>query len=225
MSAILKRGTCYILLPLVAISLLQGCHTAKKMDVFIAEQYNNELPKPDKKKNPDITVNSSIPSDPVKISVTETKTSNLLPLIVYWHYDYRHTCTLNPAIAVANFRKTINQQANKLTQKLNGQQLELNVEQVPGGFAIVDKENFLLFIHWNRMYVEPDAKDLIVSYKVLQNGNQTKSGKITIRSKQQDQGIRFAQSWKSSTSEFLGRYNVDVADMSKNFVNKLIEEL
>lgn len=221
-----KETVCIILILLFSISLLSGCLTSRKMDAFVAEQYNNELPKPDKKKNPDITITSSMPSDPVKISTTERKTSKVLPLILYWQFDYRHTCVLNPAIAVSNFRKIIYQQANKLTQKLGGKQIELNVEQAPGAFAIVDKAHILLlFIHWDRLYVEPDFKDLVVSYKVSQNGNETKSGKITINNIEKNRDIRFAQSWKSSASEFLGEYNVDVADMSKNFVTKLLEEL
>lgn len=211
---------------LVVIVSQFACLTPKKMDVFVAEQYNNELPKPDKKKNPDITVTSSIPSDPVKISTTERKTSKVLPLILYWQFDYRHTCVLNPAIAVSNFRKTIYQQANKLTQKLEGKQLELNVEQVPGAFALVDKSHILLlFIHWDRLYVEPDFKDLVVSYKVSQNGSETKSGKITIANIEKNRDIRFAQSWKSSASEFIGEYNVDISEMTKTFVGKILQEL
>ncbi len=222
----LKQISLPIAILLLSVSIVPGCHVSQRMDAFVAEQYNNELPKPDKKKNPDITVSSFIPSDPVKISVTEKNRTKVLPLIVYWQYDYRHTCTLNPAIGVHNFRKTISQQTNKLNQKLNGQQLELNVEQVPGAFAIVDKGHIVIFfIHWNRLYIEPDSKDLIVSYKVSKNGAETKSGRITIKNTLQNQDLRFFQSWKSATSEFLGQYNVTVADMSKSFVTQLIQEL
>ncbi len=221
-----KRKIYFILFLLLAISILPGCNISQKIDNHVAEHYNNELPKPDKKKNAGITVNTSIPSDPKKISVTEKKTSKVLPLLIYWQYDYRRTCTMNPLIGVSHFRKTINQQTNKLNQKLDGQQLELNVEQVPGAFAVVDKGHIVLFVvHWHKFYVEPDFKDLVVSYKVLKNGNETKTGKITIANKQQNEGIGYFQSLRSLVSDFLGRYNNDMADMSKNFVNKLLEEL
>lgn len=222
----IKIETRYIILLILSVSILPACLTAKKMDAFVAEQFNNELPKPEKKKNSEITITSSIPSDPAKISTTERKTSKVLPLILYWQFDYRHTCVLNPAIGVNNFRKTIYQQANKLNQKLSGQQLELNVEQIPGAFAIVDKAHFLLVVmHWDRLYVEPDFKDLVVSYKAIHNGSEIKSGKIAIKSIQNNRGIRYAQSWKSTTSEFIGQYNLDIAEMTKKFVTKLIEEL
>jgi hypothetical protein len=212
---------------LVAILVLSGCLTSQKMNAFVEEQYNNKLPGPDKKKNSAITVTSAIPFTPEKsISVTTQKTSKVLPLILYWHYDYRHTCTLNPAIAVNSFTNTVYQQSTKLNQKLNGQQLELTVEQVPNAFAIVDKAGILLFlIHWDKIFVQPDFRDLIVSYKVLQNGNVIKSGKLTMKNSEQDQGIRFFQSWKSATAEYLVQYNANIINMTKTFVNNLLQEL
>ena len=203
-----------------------SCLTAKKMDDYVAAQFNNTLPKPDKKSDSSISIKSSIPSDPQRISETKKKSKSVLPLILIWTFDYRHTCTLNPAIGVNNFRKTIYQQANKLKQKLNGQQLELSVDQIPGSFAIVDKGGILLFfIHWDKLYVEPDSKDLIVSYRVLKNGNETKSGTVTVNNLTKNRNIRFAQSWKSSASEFLAQYNADIAEMTKTLINKLVLEL
>jgi hypothetical protein len=213
-----------LLLILILVSMA-GCLTTKKMDAYVAEQYGNRLP--DRKKNPNINVMSSIPFSPEKsISVTQQKTSKVVPLIVYFHYDYRHTCTLNPAVAVNNFATTVAQQAARLNPKLNGSQLELTVEQVPNAFAIVDKAGMLLFlIHWDKVYVEPDGKDLIVSYKVLQSGTPVKTGKISVKNEEKDKGIRFAQSWRSSTSEYLSQYNADITAMSKSFVGKLLQEL
>ncbi|MBI5857260.1 MAG: hypothetical protein HZB42_06385 [Sphingobacteriales bacterium] len=206
--------------------LFPGCIAPQKMDAFVAGQFNNELPKPDKKKNPDISVTTTISSDPKKISVSGRKTSNVLPLIIYWQFDHRYTCELNPAIGVNYFKKVISQQSNKLIQKLNGRQLELNVEQIPQAFALTNKERWIfILIQWQKLYVEPDFKDMIVSYKVSQNGSEIESGKITVSNKQQNQGIGLFQSWKSSTSEFLGQYSTDITEMSKTFVNNLIQVL
>jgi hypothetical protein len=205
----------FIVVLIIILLFFTSCLAPKKMDAYVASQFNNQLPKPDKRNDSSISVITSISSDPSIISLTEKKSKNL-PLIVYWKYDYRHTCMLNSTIGVAYFKKAIYQQANKLKQKLNGQQLELTVQQIPGSFAIVDKGNIvLLFIHWHKLYVEPDPKDLIVSYRILQNGAETKSGKITVSNVDKNRGIRFGQSWKSIASEFLARYNPDVTEMAK----------
>jgi hypothetical protein len=133
---------------------------------------------------------------------------------------------LNSAIGVNYLRKGIYQQASKLKQKLNGQQLELTIEQVPGSFAIVDKGHvILLIIRLDKYYVEPEFKDIVVSYKTLQNGVETKTGKININTFQKNKGMGFFQSWKGATSEFLGRYNTYLTDMSHTIVDKLIAEL
>jgi hypothetical protein len=195
------------------------------MDDYVASQYGNQLPKP-KKSKADIAVRSVFPSGNTFISRTVQKTSHVLPLVVYFQYDYRHTCTLNPEIAVTEFANTVQAQSTRLSQKLNGEKLELTVEQVPSAFALVDKGHLLLFsISWDKIYVAPDFKDLIVSYKLFQGNDAVKTGKIDIKNTERNRGIRFFQSWKSSTSEYLTSYNADVANMSRAFVNELLEQL
>ena len=209
----------------ILLSSMTSCHIAQKMDAYVAGQFNNKVPKPDKRTDTTILVKSSIPSDPNELSHT-VKTNKNLFLLVYWKYDYRHTCTLNSAIGVNYLRKGIYQQSSKLKQKLNGQQLEITIEQVPGNFAIVDKGHVvLLLIQWDKFYVEPEFKEIVVSYRTLQNGVETKKGKININIFQKNKGVGFFQSWKGATSEFLGRYNTYLTDMSHTIVNKLIAEL
>ena len=204
---------------------LTSCLTSKRMDTYVASQFGNELPKP-KKNKADITVKSVFSTANDYISTTVQKTSHILPLIVYFQYDYRHTCTLNPLIGVTDFSNNINAQSAKILQNLNGQTLELTVEQVPSAFAIVDKGHLLLLtISWDRIYVEPDFKDLIVSYKLLQNNTVTKKGQIDIKNHERDRGIRIFQSWKSSVREYLSSYNSNMAVMSKEFVSQLLQNL
>lgn len=209
----------------ILLSSLTSCHIAQKIDAHVATQFNNKVPKPDKRTDSTILVNSSIYSDPNELSHTVKRWKNLF-LLLYWKYDYRHTCTLNPAIGVNYLRKGIYQQTNKLKQKLNGQQLEITIEQIPGIFALVDKGHVvLLIIQWDKVYIEPDKKDIIVSYKLLNKGVETRSGKITIDNIQKNKPWPLFQSWKRATTEFLGRYNADLTEMSRAIVNKIIEEL
>jgi hypothetical protein len=222
----LKNKPAFVMLPLLISVCLGGCHLSRKIDAYVAEQYGNQLPKQTKNKKTDFAVSSSVPYPYQGISKTIKNKNKVLPLIVYWSIDYRHTCSLNPAIAVNNFANTINSQANKgLADKLKGRHLDLIVEQVPASFAIVDKGHILLFFTWDKLYVEPDKKDLVVSYKLTGTDSSTKSGKITISNPAADKNIRFGQSWKSSTSEFLTRYNAEIVTMTKSFLSKLVEEL
>lgn len=211
----------------LSVTLLSGCLTSRKMDAFVAAHYNNQLPK--EKKKSDITILSKVASPSGAISTTVQKTSKVLPLIVYWQMDYRHTCTLNPAIAVNQFASTVNAlSAKALGQKLNGQRLELSVEQIPTAFALVDKAHLIWLVYaisWDKIYMEPDGKDLVVSYKLLQSDNTEKTGTITVKSTARNQGLRYFQSWKSATSEHLADYSANITAMSKTFVSKLAEAL
>jgi len=213
----------------VSILFLSSCLTTKKMDQYVAEQYGNRIPKQNKNKKADISVSSIYPSGSNSISTTVKTRSNFLPLIVYWQADYRHICTLNSSIAVNNFSNAVNTMTNKaLSEKLAGQKLELTVEQIPTAFALVDKARVIWLIYaisWEKIYMEPDFKDLVVSYKLLQNDSTVKTGKISIKGDAHNKGIRFFQSWKSATSEFLADYNTNLNTMSKSFMNKLSEEL
>src|SRR6476620_4948247 len=213
----------------VSVLFLSSCLTPQKMDKYVAEQYGNRLPKQNKNKKADISVSSAFITPSNDISTTVRKRSNFLPLIVYWQADYRHICTLNSSIAVNNFSNAVNTMTNKaLSEKLGGQKLELTVEQIPTAFALVDKARVIWLIYaisWEKIYMEPDFKDLVVSYKLLQNDTTIKTGKISIKGDAHNKGIRFFQSWKSATSEFLADYNTNLNTMSKSFMNKLSEEL
>jgi hypothetical protein len=214
---------------LLSVLFLSSCLTPQKMDKYVAEQYGNRIPKQNKIKKADINVSSIFPSPSNNISTTVKKRSNFLPLIVYWQGDYRHICTLNSSIAVNSFSNVVNTLTNKaLTEKLAGQRLELTVEQIPTEFALVDKARMIWLIYaisWDKIYMEPDFKDLVVSYKLLQNDTTVKTGKISIKGDAHNKGIRFFQSWKSATSEYLVDYNTNINTMSRAFMNQLSEEL
>jgi hypothetical protein len=208
---------------------LSSCLTSKKMDAFISDQYNNEIPKVNKRKQAaDITFSSALPSATADISTTESHTK-VLPLIVYWVIDDRHTCSLNSGIAAADFANEVNKLANKgLNQKLDGEKLELTVEQAPATFALVDKTHaiWLIYaIHWDKVYIEPQAKDLVVSYKLLKNDNVLKTGLITIKNTENNKNLRFFQSWKSAISEHLADYDTNVSAMTNQFVDQLMQQL
>lgn len=224
-----KPGNSVFICFACLVIMLSGCLTAKKLDNFVAAQYGHELPKLSKKKKAEIEVTSLSPTGNSYISTTIHKTDKFLPLLVYWKYDHRQRCSLNPAIALVNFSNAINSLVSKeLMEKANGRKLELTVEQVPSTFSLVAKENMIWLIYafsWSKIYVEPDFKDLVVSYKLAGSGLEEKTGKITVKNSEKSKDFRFFQSWKSATSEYLARYNSNFTSMTKIFVNQLASEL
>ncbi|TAD81944.1 MAG: hypothetical protein EAY75_16940 [Bacteroidetes bacterium] len=224
-----KKNATLIIAAIVCFSSVSSCLTPEKLDKFVAEEYNNQLPKSTNKTKDYINVIPTASDDDKKISRSVHKTDKFLPLIIYWKYDHRHFCSLNPAIPIANFSNAINALATKkLTDKLDDRRLELTVEQAPASFSIVVKENLIWLVYafsWAKVYIEPDRKDLVVSYKLIESGKTLKTGKISVKNADQNQGLRWFQSWKSATSEYLSAYKANFTNMTKLFVNQLSEEM
>jgi hypothetical protein len=220
-----------VLTAIVLCFLLTSCLTSRKMDRFVTKHFNNELPRLDKKKNAAITVSSSVPPAITdNISTTFKKTNKVLPLLFYWRINYEHFCTLNTAIAITGFSNAVNSQVNKgLAQKLEGKELALTVEQIPISYSLVDDATIIWVLvaafGWDKVYMKPDFKDLVVSYDLKEKGVSIKTGQLTVKSNLQSKGIRYFQSWKSATTDYLTNYSADITTMSKTFVTQLLEEL
>lgn len=214
---------------LFATLSLASCLTPAKMDKFVSTQYNDQLPKRDKKMKADISINTATPEKGTDVSMTQKKTNSFLPLIVYWKYDHQFTCSLNKSIAITQFTNTVNDASTKsLTSKLNGRKLELTIEKIPSEFALRSNEQVIWLIYaisWQKVYIQPDSADLVVSYKLQQQDNFIKTGTITINNTSSNKGLRFFQSWKSATSEHITDYTANLIQMTKSFMNKLSDEL
>ena len=214
-----------------ALIFITGCLGPKKIDKWVNRHYDAAIPQSSAKTNESITIISSLASVDDKASHTEKKTSHFLPLLFYWQWDYKNTCVLNTKIAVNNFTATVNTYANKkgLKQKLHGQHLQLSLDQVPNIFAIDDKGHVIWIIYaftWDELTVQPERKELIVSYKLLQqDGTEAKSGVITIPDNDKGVVLQMFQSLRKKTGQYLDQYDTQITAMSKAVIDKLYIEL
>ena len=219
----------YFLFFAISISMFTSCLTAKKVDKQVAKQYENYLQPQKKKQNDVISVTSSLAKSDGWISTTEAKTSNILPLLVYWSWDYKNTCTLNPQIPINNFTTTVLNAANKgLKQKISGQRLELSVDQIPNKFVILDKAHLVFLIYtfgWDNISIKAEAMDMVVSYKVFKDNVETKKGIMTLPYANDKKDLGMFKSWKKATTEYLEQYDANITSMSKLVVDKLVKEL
>ena len=219
------RKSCIVFLLVVSAVLFSGCLTPKRIDKFIAKQYDNTLPS--SKTNNTIKVGNTVPDNVTGISVTHSKTTNMLPLLFYWKFNYINTSNLNPAIALAGFTNSVSGNG-ALQQKLKGGSLQLTVEQIPNTFSINDKAQVVWLIYafgWDKITIEPDKKDLVVSYKFIAAGGELKEGKITIANTDENSKLRYLEPWKKAMGEYIDTYNENITKMSKQFADKLVAEL
>ncbi|MBS1666158.1 MAG: hypothetical protein JST58_02165 [Bacteroidetes bacterium] len=212
------------------LCLFQSCLGPKKINKWVATQYG-ATPAPTKPKTDLIKISSNLPSMDNRLSTTEKKTSHLLPLLFYWQWDYKNTCSLNPQIAVHNFTSTVMSYSNKgLKQKLNGRRLELTIEKIPTRFAIDDKGHLIWVIlyafGWETLTLQPEDNIMVVSYKLFNTDNSmAKDGSINIQNSDKKLTLGMLQSLKKKTFQYLEQYDASITTMSKTFVDKLYAEL
>lgn len=209
--------------------ILTSCLTAKKVDRQVAKKYDEISQNKKKLTKENILITSKLITSDSKISTSETKTSHVLPLIIYNQFNYTNTCTLNPQIPINNFTSTVLSVSSKsLRDKINGQTLELSVEQIPNIFAIDDKAHLIFFgyaVVWDDVSIMSDKVDMVVNYKLLKNGSEIKKASITVPYVYDKQKLGMFKSWKKATDEFLDQYDLNITEMSKSFIQKLASEI
>lgn len=207
---------------------LAGCVTTKKVDAFISAQYGDRIPPVVRRKADDIKISSSLPQKGDQLSST-VKTSKTLPLILYWQGEYKTTSTLNTEIPVNQFTNTLLSMARrKLVPKLNGRRLELSLDEVPHSFTLDDKEHLIWLVYainWSKLSMQPSGDDMVVTYKLTDNGTTTQTGKITVHDAEKPMPIGLFRTWKNATSTYISRYDDAIKQMSLAVVDQLERQL
>jgi hypothetical protein len=207
---------------------LASCLNPHMINKWVVHHYQPEATEPVKRKNEQIVIVSKLHEMGLHPSETEKKWSHVLPLIVYWHFDYRNTCTLNPQIAVNNFGSSVSAYGgSRLKAKMNGRHLELTIEQIPNVFLLDDK-GWLVFPVFGveTLSIQPTVMDLIVSYRLFDSNNtEVKTGTISIGDPDKAVGLKMFHSLKKMTWEYLDHYDGNITSMSRRFIDKLAAEL
>lgn len=217
---------------ITAIALLlftSGCLTPKKMDGWINEYEGGFTTK--LKTSDYITIKTpELPKNDLP-SVSAKGPGKFVPAIFYWKSERTVNSSLNPYIPVVNINSTILQYANtkKMREKLNGQKIELTINKVPDMFTLVDRYQLFFFVVFyvqsERIFIAPQKQDLVINYRILKDNAETKTGTITIADPSKAKDLKFLQSVKKMTWNYLEEYDNIVKDMSKQFVDKLLLEI
>jgi len=207
-----------------------SCLGPRMVNKWVAHHYQENPSEAPKKKNDQITIVSKLPGTDDKPSTTEKNVSHLLPLIFYWQFDYRNTCTLNPNLPVNNFTSAVaNYSGHGLKQKLNGNRLELTIEQMPQAFVVDDKGHIIWIIYvfgWEKLNVQPQKQEMVVSYRELNPNNEVvKTGKVTVSDVNAEMSLKMFQSLKKLTWRYLDEYDANITAMSKKCMDKVSADL
>lgn len=177
-----RRNKAIGLIILSAIVVtLSSCLGPAKINKWVDTRYGNASTSASKAKEEFLTITSPLVTSDLKNSVTKKEVKNFLPLLVYWRYDYRNTCTLNPKIPVTAFRTAALAYAKSkgLRQKLDGQKIQLSIEQLPHLFVLNDRAQMIFpIVSWEVLDIRPQAVDMVVRYTATTLDRQSKTSTL-----------------------------------------------
>ena len=215
------------ILSILTITLLTSCIGTKKFTGFVEPKFQDKQL---------ISTNENIIFDLTGLentnaTITSTKVkSQFIPAILYWQWNNTIKCEVNPTIVGQSFQENFLRYSDtlKVKEKLQGRKLELKIEKIPNSFVYTHKGNsVILIIAYTVSDLEaifPQEQDLVVSYKITENGSTIKEGKLTSSNK--DQPIKNV--WKSTkkfTWLYVDQFKQNTKIMTKEIVEKLITEI
>jgi len=222
-----KNQLLAILIFAIAIS---GCVGPNKINKWVAKHYDQDLSTQPKVKSDYLSVTSPLVASDIKPSEDTKQTKNFLPLLFYWHMDYLNTCTLNAKLPINTFISSFQTYANSkgLKQKLNGQKLQLSIDSIPNMFVLYDNSHMIWVVYaygWDNISFRPNNTPLVVSYKITNNNTVVKSGTVTLPNTDKILDLRFFQSIKKATDEYLDQYDENIQAMSRKVVDNIVAGL
>lgn len=211
----------------LTVALLSACTGTKRFTHFIEP------------KLVELTSDSVPQISGIVISVNDTnheqvkctrERSLLVPAIIYWQWNNTMKYDMNQQSVTTIFSGQLMRHADSmgLAGRLNGAQLQINIDTIPSGFRYVHR-GFVLFlvVAYVMKDVEtifPVSSNLVFHYTLTQNGVVAKEGQITIRNKDTSIKNRL-MSRKRFTWQYLDQYKYNLNQLSKQAVQGLLSDI
>ncbi len=216
---------CFFLL---STMLVLGCAPTVNLDSWVSEKYVESFPPPPPAKSYiTFKVIDTAAANDSKASITKEKekTKSSTGITSKWHYY--NVCAINPVIPLTSFSKTVLFYAprKKLKEKLNGKTIELTLATIPHHFSFINNGSKFFGVGSEELYIKPEKKSLIISYRVLDGSTEVKTGVITIPNVDKVVDQPLSEPTKVATKNYLDQYDASITAMSKTFLDKLVAEL
>lgn len=170
-----------------------------------------------------------LPQTDTLVQVKKVRTL-FVPALLYWQWEGTKKCELNARKYADVFFAKFQFYADSLDLKpqLNGQRLEITMENIPHCFFYMEK-GYIVFLFYTSITndleaIYPQREELGFSYRLYSGDVVTQSGFIEI---ERFDEFMENQSWstKKFTWQYLEQYEQSIVDLSKAAVERLITQL
>lgn len=156
--------------------------------------------------------------------------SKFIPAIFFWKWEKTILCEINPFVVGQSFQDNFLKYADTLNvaKKIEGKKLAIKVEQIPNSFEYTYSVNALMlviaFSYSETQVILPQRQNLVVSYKLSQDGTSSKEGKLIVmdRSKPLTHSSKSTQKF---TGIYIDQFKQNGKEMTKELVEKLLAEI
>jgi len=211
----------------LTLTLLSACTGTKRFTHFI-EPKLVEMKSDSTPLIPGIVVSIS---DTGREQVRCTREKSLLvPAIIYWQWNYTMKYDMNRQSLTTIFNYQLMRHADSmgLTGRLNGAQLEIDIDSIPSSFRYAHKGFVLFFVVAYVMsdieIISPVSTHLVFHYTLTQNEVVTKEGQVIIQNKDTPINNRL-KSRKRFTWQYLDQYKSNLNQLSKQAVQELLSDI
>lgn len=203
-----------------------GCYSTAKVNRWIDRGYKDDITNKPRPANY-LTIKTKEQWAEDVLSKSEKRKTQILPLLLYWKWKFGTLSTLNPSVPAGYLNSAVIPYANtkRLRDKLNDGQLELTIEEMPLSFSIMDKGTFVVLVGWEFIYMDPQKQDMLVSYRIVKEGAETKKGVISVTDKNKPLYVKVFGNPRKTFWKYLEQYNLNIQSMGKEMIDKLIAEL
>ena len=217
------------ILILTTIIVLTSCVSTKTYSGYVEKKLETQ-------KNSTDIQNESISFDLSQLELqnnsveSEKVKSFFIPAILYWGWENTIECKISPAIVGQTFKSSFLNCADSLGlfNKLNEQQIEISIEKIPTSFVYTNKGNTMIFIIAYTVSeleaIYPQEQNLVINYKLIKNGQTTKTGKLIATNK--DKPIK--NIWKSTkkfTWLYIDKFDNNIKVLTNDIVEQLLKQI
>ncbi|HSC54504.1 MAG TPA: hypothetical protein VLC98_12815 [Phnomibacter sp.] len=221
-----RKLAILVFLPIILIA----CSGAKKTEKILVQHYGEIPAKKENLKNENVIVETKLTegSSKLEMSKSELKYTKILPLILWIEIKQELNTRLNQQIPVNQFTNALNQYARtqKITEKLAGKKISLQIEQLPYKYSLKLKSRvLLLFIAWDRHSMVPGPEPTRIKYTVTQQETTVKTGTIEIPYQNNQYAFNRYNGSRKALLEYFTTYDAYLKSLGKVVMDKIVAEL
>jgi len=190
------------------VSFFTSCISTEKLTSFVKPKFVNSV---NETENSNIIFDFSKLDTIENIVQSEKLKSYIIPAILFWQWENNIKCQINPQSVGNMFKSYFIDYAKSLglSEKLENQNLEIKIEKLPSSFIYVDKGyTIILIVGYSISELEaiyPEKQDIVIKYKLRENGQDVKSEELTIINK--DTAIK--NTWRTASTRIFTKIYVE----------------